>query len=425
MVESGMGASAMQELSDLREELQRLQEEKEEARALETELRMKIAEGVKSDDSIELRREVDKLRAENAELRRQLEEMSAAGVTPSSGTKTSNTLSAGGGKLQRTPSTLADLVDDPKLRPDERLRRMEQRDLIGHSSVFVRKKSFNDVFRSVTGRGAWGAPTGPSIANGASLMDLQAAKQRAIQNEDYREAERLTNEIKGFKDMDGLSMKELIERKDKAIREDNFAEADRIKARIALMTKEQSSGDGMGVNLAVPIRPPPAESTSRQPTMFVGRASISLDFLVKGDNPSRYLTIPLDVEAGIQLDPNVPPQLVINIYQFDASKGSAASPGAGSPRGDQRIDFIVHVIQAKGIPEPYTNTVFCKYVFRWAEGETYTTPEVKHSKNPEFNFRKRFAFPSLTKRLYEWFCGDSVMTFEVMGTAGVTNRRNF
>lgn len=113
-----------------------------------------------------------------------------------------------------------------------------------------------------------------------------------------------------------------------------------------------------------------------------------------------------------------------------------------------RVDFVVHIISAKGIPASHSkkvslslpaahlkflptpqqpkdtphkitqiNQVFCKYVYKWAEKDSYKTHDVQEDSNPEFDFKKRFAFSKMNQGLIEYFMSDNVITFEVIGEA--------
>ena len=82
------------------------------------------------------------------------------------------------------------------------------------------------------------------------------------------------------------------------------------------------------------------------------------------------------------------------------------------------MDFVVDVIQAKGIPKPFSGSVHCKYIFKWGEKEFYKSSEIKGSTDPMFNYKKRYAFPQLTDQLYGWFKSEDVLTFQVIGVGG-------
>ena len=114
---------------------------------------------------------------------------------------------------------------------------------------------------------------------------------------------------------------------------------------------------------------------------------------------------PTQFDEKIDIDPSCPPQLNVNIYEMEKKEGTP---------DDGRMDFVVHVISAKGIPEKYTSSIHAKYVFKWGEKDNYKSDEVKGSKNPEFDYKKRFAFPKVTDQLRGWFNSENVLTFEVI-----------
>eukprot|EP01059_Diplonema_ambulator_P030299 TRINITY_DN5139_c0_g1_i3.p1 TRINITY_DN5139_c0_g1~~TRINITY_DN5139_c0_g1_i3.p1 ORF type:complete len:881 (+),score=354.66 TRINITY_DN5139_c0_g1_i3:63-2705(+) len=425
----------LEEMEELKAELKRTQEENNQAKETEQELRHTIAQGVSSDVADQLRKELDELKAENAKLKKDNEELNAAlasgrgagGAAAAGGAKASDRhlrtrspTGMGGKKLSRH---MNDLLDDPLATPEERIKRMEGRALVESAGSFVRKKSFNDMYRQATGaapRGAWGGGGHryASVEQGSNLEDLQQAKQRAIENEDFTEAQRLTEEIKALQAMPSVSLDELMAARQRAIAADDFGEAQKIQAQINSLKMQQ------GRQIAATPREPhmmgmpgPAGVSATPRTlgnedltqggtrqMFVGRASISLRFLVQGNSPTKYFTLPLECDASIKLD-GAPPQLLVSIYQLDKK---------GKP-DDGRIDFVVHVLQAKGIPKAYSHAVHCKYVFKWGEKDFYKSNEVKMSTDPEFDYKKRYAFPQLTEQLYGWFTSENVMTFEVIG----------
>eukprot|EP01060_Flectonema_neradi_P012753 TRINITY_DN1951_c0_g1_i2.p1 TRINITY_DN1951_c0_g1~~TRINITY_DN1951_c0_g1_i2.p1 ORF type:complete len:180 (+),score=27.63 TRINITY_DN1951_c0_g1_i2:60-599(+) len=109
-------------------------------------------------------------------------------------------------------------------------------------------------------------------------------------------------------------------------------------------------------------------------SMFVGSASISLEFLLS-EKGSKYLTLPLEFDAAIQIDPMCPPQLIVRIYNYSSRKGQ--------PKPDDgRMDFVINVIQAKGIPKRFSESVHCKYIFKWG-GNLYKLPDLKGSTGPD------------------------------------------
>ena len=68
---------------------------------------------------------------------------------------------------------------------------------------------------------------------------------------------------------------------------------------------------------------------------------------------------------------------------------------------------------SQGIPKKYNHCVYCKYVYKWAEKDSYKTLDVKNNSNPEFDFKKRFAFSKMNQGLVDYFMSDNVITFEV------------
>eukprot|EP01062_Namystynia_karyoxenos_P007739 TRINITY_DN12717_c2_g1_i1.p1 TRINITY_DN12717_c2_g1~~TRINITY_DN12717_c2_g1_i1.p1 ORF type:complete len:997 (+),score=386.78 TRINITY_DN12717_c2_g1_i1:99-2993(+) len=303
----------------------------------------------------------------------------------------------------------------------------------------------------------------PAQRGGPTIQELEAMKAQAIEREDYEEAARVTRMLKAA----APSVEELKQLKQNAIAQDDFEEAKRLTELIksremgeqGLQTKgswkapgrlqrhadpqqrgawpSQSSGgsprdDGLppltqrdyqpatdvagGANFTprpgADVIPMTARTANafRQRMMFIGRASVSLDFLVDpSGQASKFMTLPLDCEAGIQLGPD-PPQLAVNVYQMQPQGQPPKRFALG-----ERADFVVHVIGARGIPEMYSHTVFCKYVFKWGERDSYKTPELKNTVEPNFDFKKRFAFPKMTETLMGWFKQPGVLTFELIG----------
>eukprot|EP01062_Namystynia_karyoxenos_P066239 TRINITY_DN60201_c0_g1_i1.p1 TRINITY_DN60201_c0_g1~~TRINITY_DN60201_c0_g1_i1.p1 ORF type:complete len:1013 (+),score=311.97 TRINITY_DN60201_c0_g1_i1:96-3041(+) len=303
-----------------------------------------------------------------------------------------------------------------------------------------------------------------------SLADLERMKAQAIQEEDYEEAGRLNRLIKEAKgqlshrDSDQPSLEDLERQKRRAIEIEDYGEAQRltdlIRARKGqprgqfagprtytdpasdMPTHRRASADepdplhrgGSGVLMRGDSQhgyfgyqrggPPtsradliPMTARSRealkQRVMYVGKASVSLDFLVDpGKTPSSFMTLPLELGAGAVGSPEDgdPPQLCVNIYQMQ-------TPGVPLKRFTlgERADFVVHVIGAKGIPALYSQTTLCKYVFKWGERDSYKTGELKNTTEPNFDFKKRFAFPKMTQTLMDWFRQPGVLTFEVIG----------
>eukprot|EP01062_Namystynia_karyoxenos_P061376 TRINITY_DN535_c0_g1_i7.p1 TRINITY_DN535_c0_g1~~TRINITY_DN535_c0_g1_i7.p1 ORF type:complete len:736 (+),score=243.74 TRINITY_DN535_c0_g1_i7:118-2208(+) len=160
----------------------------------------------------------------------------------------------------------------------------------------------------------------------------------------------------------------------------------------------------------------PAGLTTPQSGMYIGRAKVSLKNII--EQTSNYLTLPLSNESGV--DGARGAVLVVNIYPVDAKGSAALDRKIQSNEKDllgQRVDFVVHIIGAKGIPKAYSDTVYCKYVYKWAEKDSYKTTDVHKATEPEFDFKKRFAFSKMNAGLVEYFRSDNVITFEVIGIA--------
>eukprot|EP00756_Hemistasia_phaeocysticola_P016647 Hpha_TRINITY_DN15490_c0_g4::TRINITY_DN15490_c0_g4_i1::g.176377::m.176377/K20196/KIF3B; kinesin family member 3B len=158
--------------------------------------------------------------------------------------------------------------------------------------------------------------------------------------------------------------------------------------------------------------------TTPQPGVYIGRAKVSLKNII--EQTSSYLSLPLSNESQV---PGANKAILeVNIYPVDA-KGSAALERNKAQHGDQeecsllgqRVDFVVHIIRSRNIPKEYSGTVYCKYVYKWAEKDSYKTTDLKDTTDPEFDFKKRFAFSKMNQGLVEYFRSDNVITFEVIG----------
>eukprot|EP01059_Diplonema_ambulator_P033735 TRINITY_DN7196_c0_g4_i2.p1 TRINITY_DN7196_c0_g4~~TRINITY_DN7196_c0_g4_i2.p1 ORF type:complete len:424 (+),score=164.20 TRINITY_DN7196_c0_g4_i2:318-1589(+) len=160
--------------------------------------------------------------------------------------------------------------------------------------------------------------------------------------------------------------------------------------------------------------------TTPREDMFVGRAKISLKNII--EQTSNYHTLPLSNESKVPNGFNA--VLVVNIYPVD-HQGSADIEKKVAEKDllGQRVDFVVHVICAKGIPEEFNKTVYCQYLYKWAEKDKYKTQEVVNDSEPEFDFKKRFAFSKMNQSLVEYFRSDSVIIFEVIGQTGANDDR--
>eukprot|EP01060_Flectonema_neradi_P040894 TRINITY_DN9489_c0_g2_i2.p1 TRINITY_DN9489_c0_g2~~TRINITY_DN9489_c0_g2_i2.p1 ORF type:complete len:888 (+),score=216.88 TRINITY_DN9489_c0_g2_i2:271-2664(+) len=432
-----------EEMEDLRTANAELEKKLSEKESVEVDLRATIAKGLSSEIADQLRIELDAEKAKVAKLMKELETqnvLTGAGTGPqpqmgkakasSSHLRTPSPEGMGGKKQ----SAIQDMVDDKSLSAEERLRRLDWRNKIESSGSFVRKKSFNQLWETATGKSAsraWigtgneGGGPGKKVGvdAGSTIEELKLAKKRAIANEDFAEAQRLNEEIKAQQSTPKVSINDLMAARACAIAQEDFAEAQKIQAQINTL-KQQHKGEAIGSAMATPRADvfssnigsvPSSGRPSDEPltqggsgSMFVGRASISLKFLVSGNSPSKYHTLPLECDAAIQIDPMCPPQLIVHIYNYEAKKGQ--------PKPDDgRMDFVVDVIQAKGIPKQFSASVHCKYIFKWGEKEFYKSPEVKGSTDPMFNYKKRYAFPQLTDQLYGWFKSEDVLTFQVIG----------
>lgn len=291
----------------------------------------------------------------------------------------------------------------------------------------------------------------PGAMQGPAIQDLEKQKADAIAREDFEEASRISRLLSAA----GPSVIELEQRKRHAIANEDFEEAARLsgllKARQTGSWRAPNrldqrrgsnrggwAGSGPDASLApqtardyqgaqdlrdqpqtarpgegmVPgMLTPRTQLAFRQKMMFTGRASVSLDFLVDGaGSAAKFQTLPLDVPVDIPLTGSLPPQLAVNIYQMTPQGQPQKRFAIG-----ERADFVVHVIGAKGIPEMFSHTVFCKYTFKWGERDSYKTPELKDTTEPGFDFKKRFAFPKMTEALMGWFQQKEVLTFELIG----------
>lgn len=160
----------------------------------------------------------------------------------------------------------------------------------------------------------------------------------------------------------------------------------------------------LGQSNSAPVLP------DRCPGMYIGRAHLSLKNIIQLN--SNYVTLPLitdqeDCDGAM---------LMVSTYPLRKHKDPGEDLVDVKDLLGKRIDLIVHVIGAKNIPEQYNNTVYCKYVFKHAEKDVYQTQEMFGS-NPEFDYKKRFAFGSLTQQLADYLASANVLTFEVLGKA--------
>lgn len=148
---------------------------------------------------------------------------------------------------------------------------------------------------------------------------------------------------------------------------------------------------------------------------YIGRAKVSLRNII--EQTSNYLTLPLVSDVPGVGDGA---QLIVNIYPVD-SKGCSTLDNATRTQAKDllghRVDFVVHIISARGLPKKFSHSVYCKYVYKWAEKDSYKTNDVADNCNPDFDFKKRFAFSKMNQGLVEYFQSDNVITFEVIGKA--------
>jgi len=256
------------------------------------------------------------------------------------------------------------------------------------------------------------------------LVDVESAareRRRLLEERDQVKAEleaerRMAQQLRF--DLEELrqrtALQELEDMKDAAVAREDWEEAARIVEELKPLRRAGTVGssDASPTGCAIPMTAR-RRSAYQECRMFCARASLSLDFLVSGGAPSRFQQIPLEVTIGKESD-TAPPQVVANIYQWTPLDQPASQrefvPGS-------RLDFVVHIIGASGVPERFSEIVYCHYVFKSAEGEAYKTPEVKNSTAPTFDFKKRFAFPKVDEKLMNWFKQEGVLTFELIGIA--------
>lgn len=130
---------------------------------------------------------------------------------------------------------------------------------------------------------------------------------------------------------------------------------------------------------------------------YVGRAKVSLRNII--EQTSNFMTLPLTSDDGDSTGTKQP-LLIVNIYPVD-QHGLSQLDGRQEKKQVQdligtRVDFVVHVIRAKDIPAKYAHNVYCKYVYKWAEKDSYRTGDAHCRQDPEWDFKKRFAFSKLS-----------------------------
>eukprot|EP00992_Anisonema_acinus_P013494 TRINITY_DN8770_c0_g1_i1.p1 TRINITY_DN8770_c0_g1~~TRINITY_DN8770_c0_g1_i1.p1 ORF type:complete len:575 (+),score=209.95 TRINITY_DN8770_c0_g1_i1:216-1940(+) len=148
-----------------------------------------------------------------------------------------------------------------------------------------------------------------------------------------------------------------------------------------------------------------------QANMYIGRAQLSLKNIIQ--LASNYVTLPL-----ISDNPDGDgATLTISTYPLKKHREQQTEEGEEVTLESllgKRIDLIVHVIGARGIPAAFSSVVYCTYVFKHAEKDVYQTDELQGSA-PEFDFKKRYAFGSLTQQLADYLASPNVLTFQVFG----------
>ena len=77
----------------------------------------------------------------------------------------------------------------------------------------------------------------------------------------------------------------------------------------------------------------------------------------------------------------------------------------------KRLDLVVHVISAKNIPLGYNARVYCKYVFKYKERQVFQSEVKTDTSEPDFDYKKRFAWSDLSQEQAEYLMSDNVLTF--------------
>ena len=111
----GTSQTLLEELKEMKAENARLRKENEELLDTEAELRKTIAGGVKSDVSDQLRKDLDSAKAEIAHLKKLLDLDDNTCLAEPTGMTRNRSFNS---------QTMKDLLDDPKASPEERLKRM-------------------------------------------------------------------------------------------------------------------------------------------------------------------------------------------------------------------------------------------------------------------------------------------------------------
>eukprot|EP00668_Euglena_longa_P019852 GGOE01024666.1.p1 GENE.GGOE01024666.1~~GGOE01024666.1.p1 ORF type:complete len:627 (-),score=113.62 GGOE01024666.1:557-2338(-) len=146
---------------------------------------------------------------------------------------------------------------------------------------------------------------------------------------------------------------------------------------------------------------------------FIGRAKLSLKNCVLG--MPQYNTLPLVVQNPAHDGAS----LIVNTWPVSDSEGSineyADLNTAIKALSGKRFDFCVHVISAEGIPDDFTSKIFCRYVFAKKEEKPLTTEQKNGTTEPQWDYKKRFAWSEFTPDLGQYLSSDNVLTFEVIG----------
>jgi len=145
------------------------------------------------------------------------------------------------------------------------------------------------------------------------------------------------------------------------------------------------------------------------PGTYIGRAHLHLKNILQ--LTSNYVTLPLITDRA-ECDGAM---LLVATYPLRrlAAQGDEGPSALAGVLG-KRIDLIVHVIGAKNVPLAFQTAVYCKYVFKHAEKDVYQTQPTVGA-DPEFDFKKRFAFGALTPQLADYLASPNVLTFELLG----------
>ena len=121
------------------------------------------------------------------------------------------------------------------------------------SNVLINKshKQGKSASRAWIGTGNEGGIKKVSVDAGSTIEELMQAKKRAIDNEDFAEAQRLNEEIKAQQSTPQVSINDLMAARACAIAQEDFAEAQKIQAQINTL-KQQQKGEAIGSAMATP-----------------------------------------------------------------------------------------------------------------------------------------------------------------------------